>query len=81
MTYGLWLWAVVLSMLMAMMAVGVRAGYGAMVGLATAGNSVVIDQNDWEAAARRRGCHKSESMLCGKPRTRRFVELPKTHKP
>lgn len=59
--YGLLVWAVVFTMLLWLMATGVRAGFNAMVGVATAGSSVAntAAQNttpaEWEAAALRAG--------------------------
>jgi hypothetical protein len=59
--YGLLVWAMVFAMLLWLMATGVRAGFNAMVGVATAGSSVAntaaqnTTQGDWEAAARRAG--------------------------
>lgn len=59
--YGLLVWAVVFAMLLWLMASGVRAGFNAMVGVATAGSAAVgataqnTTQEDWEAVARRAG--------------------------
>jgi hypothetical protein len=59
--YGLMVWAVVFAMLLWLMASGVRAGFNAMVGVATAGTAAATaagqntTQADWEEAARRAG--------------------------
>lgn len=59
--YGLLVWAVVFTMLLWLMASGVRAGFNAMVGVATAGTAAVdtaaknTTPEDWEAVARRAG--------------------------
>lgn len=59
--YGLMVWAVVFAMLLWLMASGVRAGFNAMVGVATAGaagaNATAQNttQADFEAVARRAG--------------------------
>lgn len=59
--YGLLVWAAVTAMLLWLMASGVRAGFSAMVGVATAGTAVAdatarnTTQEDWEAVARRAG--------------------------
>ena len=59
--YGLLVWAVVFAMLLWLMATGVRAGFNAMVGVATAGAAAggVTARNttpeDWEEMARRVG--------------------------
>jgi methyl-accepting chemotaxis protein len=59
--YGLLVWAVVFAMLLWLMATGVRAGFNAMVGVATAGAAVGdatarnTSQQDLEQAARRFG--------------------------
>ncbi len=64
--YGLLVWAVVFAMLMWLMATGVKAGFNAMVGVATAGASVgnAVAQNttadDWEATARRNGFSQAQ---------------------
>ena len=51
--YGLLVWAAVFAMLLWLMATGVRAGFNAMVGVATTANAAT--QGDWEAGARRAG--------------------------
>jgi hypothetical protein len=55
--YGLLVWAVVFAMLLWLMATGVRAGFNAMVGVATAGTAAAdaTGRGDWEAAARNAG--------------------------
>ncbi|MBX9625451.1 MAG: hypothetical protein K2X82_16715 [Gemmataceae bacterium] len=59
--YGLLVWAAVFAMLLWLMASGVRAGFNAMVGVATAGATAgqAAAQNttaaDWEALAQRAG--------------------------
>lgn len=59
--YGLLVWAAVFAMLMWLMATGVRAGFNAMIGVATTGSSVASataqnsSQEDFEDAARRAG--------------------------
>lgn len=59
--YGLLVWAAVFTMLLWLMATGVKAGFNAMVGVATAGASVVdttaknTSQADAEEAARKFG--------------------------
>ena len=64
--YGLLVWAVVFAMLVWLMATGVRAGFNAMLGVATAGTNVVstaannMSQEDMEAAARRFGFDQSQ---------------------
>lgn len=59
--YGILVWALVFAMLMWLMASGVRAGFNAMVGVATAG-TVAADvtarnttQGDWEKTAKEAG--------------------------
>jgi len=59
--YGLMVWAVVFAMLLWLMASGVKAGFSAMVGVATTGATVAdatdanANQFDWEMVARRAG--------------------------
>lgn len=59
--YGLMVWAVVFAMLLWLMASGVRAGFNAMVGVATTTSAAAnaagqnTTQEDWEAVARRAG--------------------------
>ena len=55
--YGLLVWAVVFAMLLWLMASGVRAGFGAMVGVATATGSAAqnVSQSDFEDMAKRAG--------------------------
>jgi hypothetical protein len=55
--YGIFVWATVLALLLWLMASGVKVGFNAMVGIATAG-TVAADntrQVDWEASARQAG--------------------------
>jgi hypothetical protein len=56
-TYGVLVWAVVFGTMMFLMATGVRSGFHAMVGLASAQQAVVADPNapTWEELARRAG--------------------------
>lgn len=64
--YGLLVWAVVFAMLLWLMASGVRAGFNAMVGVATAGSAAVgaaaqnTSQEDWEEMARRAGISQQQ---------------------
>jgi len=66
MVYGLLVWAVVFAMLVWLMATGVRAGFNAMLGVATAGTTIAetatrnMSQEDMEAAARRFGFDQSQ---------------------
>jgi hypothetical protein len=59
--YGLLVWATVFTMLLWLMATGVKAGFNAMIGVATVGTTAVnataqnTTQADWEAAAQRAG--------------------------
>lgn len=55
--YGIFVWAVVLAMLLWLMASGVKVGFNAMMGVATAGTITAnnTQQADWEAAARQAG--------------------------
>lgn len=55
--YGILVWAATFAMLMALLAGGVRGGYNALVGLATAGQAVAdrTPQDSLEDAARRAG--------------------------
>ena len=59
--YGLLVWALVFAMLLWLMASGVRAGFNAMVGVATAGSAAAdaagqnVSQASFEEAARRAG--------------------------
>ncbi len=59
--YGLFVWAVVFAMLLWLMASGVRSGFNAMVGVATAGGAAAnaagsnLSQADFEEYARRAG--------------------------
>ena len=55
--YGIFVWATVFAALMWLMATGVKVGFNAMVGVATAGK-VAADNSrpgDWEASARQAG--------------------------
>jgi len=64
--YGILVWAVVFAILVWLMATGVKAGFSAMVGVATAGSAAVntAAQNttpaDWENAARQAGFSQAE---------------------
>lgn len=54
--YGVLVWAIVLATIMFLLAAGIRAGFGAMVGVAnTAGSVVAANNGSWEDAARREG--------------------------
>jgi hypothetical protein len=53
--YGLMVWAVVFGMILWLMATGVRAGFGAMMGAATATDMTARADGGWEAAARQAG--------------------------
>ena len=54
--YGLLVWAVVFAMLLWLMASGVRTGFNAMVGMASAGQAAgATAAEDFESAARRYG--------------------------
>lgn len=53
--YGLLVWAVVFAMILWLMATGVRAGFGAMMGVATTTNMAARADGGWEDAARRAG--------------------------
>ncbi|OWK46754.1 hypothetical protein [Fimbriiglobus ruber] len=55
--YGIFVWAVVFAMLLWLMASGVRVGYNAMIGVATAGHVTAenTSQADWENSARQAG--------------------------
>lgn len=58
---GLLVWAVVFAILLWLMSTGVRAGFNAMIGVATAGTAAVqttadnTTLSDWESAAQRAG--------------------------
>ncbi len=64
--YGLLVWAVTFAMLVWLMATGVRAGFNAMLGVATAGTAIVdtaannTTQADWEEVARRAGFEQTQ---------------------
>ena len=64
--YGVLVWAVTFAMLVWLMATGVRAGFNAMLGVATAGTALVdtaaqnTTQSDWEEVARRAGFDQSQ---------------------
>jgi hypothetical protein len=64
--YGLLVWAVVFAMLVWLMATGVRAGFNAMLGVATAGTTIAdtaaknMSQEDLENAARQFGFDQSQ---------------------
>ncbi len=54
--YGLLVWAAVFTMLLWLMATGVRAGFNTMVGVVTVGSNVAdTTQSDWENGALRMG--------------------------
>lgn len=55
--HGIILWGVLFSMLLWLMASGVKGGFNAMVGMAQAGGAAAqgTSADDWEAAARRAG--------------------------
>lgn len=54
--YGILVWAVVLGAIVCLLAAGVRAGFGAMVGVANTAGTVVANSNsNWEEVARRNG--------------------------
>jgi hypothetical protein len=53
--YGIFVWATVFAMLLWLMASGVKMGFNAVVGVATAGGAVDARPVDWEAAARQAG--------------------------
>lgn len=52
--YGIILWGVVFAMILWLVASGVRAGFGTMIGVANAAGSAASD-TDWESAAQRAG--------------------------
>ena len=64
--YGLLVWALVFAMLLWLMATGVKAGFNAMVGVATTGVAVGdaaaknTTQEDWETLARRAGVEQTQ---------------------
>ena len=53
--YGLIVWAVVFAMIVGLLAAGVRAGFGAMVGVAQTAGSAAAANGNWEDLARRNG--------------------------
>src|SRR5215213_8068025 len=54
--YGLLVWGVVLGMIVLLLAAGVRAGLGAMIGMANTAGTVAANSNGgWEEVARRNG--------------------------
>src|SRR4029077_20872387 len=55
--HGIIMWGVVLAILLWLMAMGVRAGFNAMVGMANMVQTAALNTSveDWEAAARRAG--------------------------
>lgn len=54
--YGILVWAATFGMLLLLMATGVRAGFNALVGLATPASNVAANPNaNWEAVARQHG--------------------------
>jgi hypothetical protein len=58
--YGLIVWAVVFAMIVGLLAAGVRAGFGAMVGVANTAGSVAAANGNWEDLARRNGATDTE---------------------
>jgi hypothetical protein len=58
--YGVIVWAVVFAMIIGLLAAGVRAGFGAMVGVANTAGSVAAVNGNWEEAARRNGATDTE---------------------
>ena len=64
--YGLLVWAAVFAMLLWLMATGVRAGFNAMIGVATAGSAVAnttaqnTTSGDFDDAARRAGYNQQQ---------------------
>lgn len=57
--HGIIMWGVVFAMILWLVASGVRAGFGAMVGVASAASPVAAS-TDWEAAARRAGVSQDQ---------------------
>jgi len=54
--YGILVWASMFAMLLLLMATGVRAGFSALVGLATPASNAAANPNaNWEAVARQHG--------------------------
>ena len=53
--YGVIVWGVVFATIVALLAVGVRAGFGAMLGVANTAGSVSAANGGWEDLARRNG--------------------------
>jgi hypothetical protein len=53
--YGLIVWAVVFAGIVTLLAAGVRAGFGAMVGVANTAGNVATANGNWEDIARRNG--------------------------
>lgn len=53
--YGLIVWAVVFAMIVGLVSAGVRAGFGAMVGVAQTAGNVSAANGNWEDLARRNG--------------------------
>jgi hypothetical protein len=70
--YGLFVWAAAFAMLLFLTAGGVRAGYGALVGAATA----AAPQEGWEAAARRQGGYSQQQLDEFKGRVKAATEDP-----
>jgi len=56
--YGVLVWGVVLGLIVALFAMGVRAGFGAMVGVAN--TAAVASDGNWEERARRNGATEAE---------------------
>jgi hypothetical protein len=53
--YGFIVWAVVLGMIVLLLAAGVRAGFGAMVGVANTAGTVANINGNWDEIARKNG--------------------------
>jgi len=53
--YGFIVWAVVFAMIVSLLAAGVRAGFGAMVGVANTAGTVANVNGNWEEIARKNG--------------------------
>jgi MFS family permease len=63
--YGIFVWATVFAVLVWMTVAGVKVGFNAIVGVATAGTVTVnnTQQADWEAAARQAGVpHRATAL-------------------
>jgi len=53
--YGLLVWGLFSGMIVFLLAAGVRAGFGAMIGVANTAGTVANNSNNWEDLARRNG--------------------------